>query len=365
MNRREVLYSIAGGLAAATIGDMGRIYGAEQAKRSRLGIADFSYNIRLRAERTGRMNPAHQRWAWMKGRLAGPLNFLDHCHNVGAGGVQMNIGIRDEVYTRKLRENAETYDMFVEGSASLPRDQSDVERFEAAVRTAKQSGAEVVRIAIGGRRYEQFSKAEEFRAFSKRTWNSLQLAEPVAARHRMRLAIENHKDWRIGQMLDMLRRIGSEYVGVCVDTGNSFALLEDPMAVVEAYAPYGFAAHLKDMGVAEYEDGFLLADVPLGQGLLDLPRMVRILRKARPEIQFSLEMATRDPLKVPCLTEKYWATFADVPGSDLARTLRYVRANASPELLPKVNHLPLDELVKLEEANIKKCLAFAKEHLNL
>jgi sugar phosphate isomerase/epimerase len=255
--------------------------------------------------------------------------------------------------------------MFIEGSASLPRAVSGVETFDAPVRTAKQSGAKVVRIAVGGRRYEQFDKAEEFRAFAKRTWKSLQLAEPVAARQRMRLAIENHKDWRIGQMLDMLRRIGSEYVGVCVDTGNSFALLEDSMMVVEAYAPYAFAAHLKDMGVAEYDEGFLLADVPLGQGLLDLPRMVQILRKARPEIQFSLEMATRDPLKVPCLTEKYWATFEDVPGSDLARTLRYVRANASPELLPKVNHLPLDELVKLEEANIKKCLAFAKEHLNL
>ena len=354
MNRRDMLFSMATGLAAFTLGDVARAYGGG-AKKSRLGIADFSYNIRLRAERTGRM----------KGRLGDPLTFLDHCHKLGAGGIQMNIGIRDEVYTRKLRENAETYDMFVEGSASLPRDQSDVERFEAAVRTAKQSGAEVVRIAIGGRRYEQFSKAEEFKAFAERTWKSLQLAEPVAALHRMRIAIENHKDWRVGQMLDILRRIGSEYVGVCVDTGNSFALLEDPMAVVEAYAPYGFAAHLKDMGVAEYEDGFLLADVTLGQGLLDLPRMVKILRKARPEIQFSLEMSTRDALKVPCLTEKYWATFEDVPGSDLARTLRYVRANASPELLPKVNHLPLDELVKLEEANIKKCLAFAKEHLNL
>ncbi len=355
MNRREVLCSIAGGLAAATIGDLGRIYGAERVKRSRLGIADFSYNIRLRAERTGRM----------KGKLADPLNFLDHCHKIGAGGIQMNIGIRDEDYTRKLLEKAQNYDMFIEGSASLPRDMSGVEKFDATVRTAKQSGAKVVRIAIGGRRYEQFSKADEFKAFAKCTWKSLQLAEPVAARHRMRLAIENHKDWRINQMLDMLRRIGSGYVGVCVDTGNSFALLEDPMEVVQAYAPFAFSVHLKDMAVAEYEDGFLLADVPLGQGLLDLPRMVRILRKTRPEIQFSLEMATRDPLKVPCLTKKYWATFADVPGSDLARTLRYVRANASPQLLPKVNHLPLDDLVELEEANIKKCLAFAKEHLNL
>jgi len=354
MNRRDMLFSMATGLAAFTLPEVARAYGGG-AKKSRLGIADFSYNIRLRAERTGRM----------KGKLGDPLNFLDHCHNVGAGGVQMNIGIRDEAYTRKIRQKVEAYDMFIEGSASLPRDKSSVERFNATMRTAKQSGAEVVRIAVGGRRYEQFSKAEEFKAFAKRTWKSLQLAEPVAARHRMRLAIENHKDWRIGQMLDMLRRIGSEYVGVCVDTGNSFALLEDPMAVVEAYAPYGFAAHLKDMGVAEYEDGFLLADVPLGQGLLDLPRMVHILRKVKPEIQFSLEMATRDPLKVPCLTKNYWATFADVPGSDLARTLRYVRENASPERLPKVNHLPLDELVELEEANIKKCLAFAKEHLNL
>ncbi len=355
MNRREVLCSIAGGLAAATIGDMRRIYGAERDKRSRLGIADFSYNIRLRAERTGRM----------KGKLDEPLNFLDHCHKVGAGGIQMNIGIRDEDYTRKLREKAQNYDMFIEGSASLPHDKSDVERFEATVRTAKQAGAKVVRIAIGGRRYEQFSKAEEFKAFADRTWKSLQLAEPVAARQRMRIAIENHKDWRIGQMLDMLRRISSEYIGVCIDTGNSFALLEDPMDVVQAYAPYGFSVHLKDMAVAEYEDGFLLADVPLGQGLLDLPLMIQVLHKARPEIQFSLEMATRDSLKVPCLTQKYWATFEDVPGFDLARTLRYVRANASPERLPKVNHLPLEKLVKLEEANIKKCLAFAKEHLNL
>jgi sugar phosphate isomerase/epimerase len=355
MNRREALCSIAGGLAAVTVGDMAMVYGAKRSKRKRLGIAQFSYNIRLGAERSGHV----------KGQLADPMNFLDHCHKIGAGGVQMSIGIRDKEYIRKLRRSAEAYDMFIEGSAGLPRTALDVERFDTTVQTVKEVGGSVIRVATGGRRYEEFEKAEQFKAFSERTIKSLRLAEPVAARHRMRLAIENHKDWRIEQMLEMLGSIDSEYVGVCVDTGNSFALLEDPMAVVEAYAPYGFAAHLKDMAVAEYEDGFLLADAVLGEGILDLARMVKILRKARPEIQFSLEMATRDPLKVPCLTEKYWATFEDVPGSDLARSLKYVRANESRERLPKVNHLRLDELVKLEEQNIKKCLAFAREHLDL
>jgi len=356
MNRRELLYSIAGGFAAATIGGSCRIYDTEKVKKSRLGIADFSFNIRLRAERSGKM----------KGNLGDPLNFLDYCHNIGAGGIQMNIGIRDEAYTHKIRQKTEKYNMFIEGSTSLPRDKSDVERFNAAVRTARQAGAGVIRIAIGGRRYEQFEKAEQFRAFAERTNKSLQLAEPVAAKHRIKLAIENHKDWRIDQMLDMLKKIDSEHIGVCVDTGNSFALLEDPMVVVEAYAPYAFSVHLKDMALAEYEDGFLLADVPLGQGVLNLARMIGILQKANPGINFSLEMATRDALKVPCLTEKYWATFENVPGSDLAGALRYVRNNASPkQILPKVNHLPTDKLIKIEEANIKQCLAYTKEHLNL
>lgn len=40
-----------------------------------------------------------------------------------------------------------------------------------------------------------------------------------------------------------------------------------------------------------------------------------------------LEMITRDPREIPCLTEKYWATCDDLNGVHLARTLSQVRAN--------------------------------------
>ena len=364
MNRREALLAMAGGLVSASVVRSDAVRRSSQPaltgtlrteSAGRLGIADFSYNVRMRAERS----------AGIKDGLADPMGLLEHCHQIGAGGVQMNMGIRDASYANSLRDKAQSYQMFVEGSSSLPKDQADVERFDAAVRTAKDSGAKVVRLAIGGRRYEQFSEAAEFKAFAERSQNSLQLAEPVARRHQMKLAVENHKDWRTDQMLDMLKRLGSEHIGVCVDTNNSIALLDDPMAVIEAYAPCAFSVHLKDLAVAEYADGFLLADVVLGQGTLDLAKVVNVLRGANREIQFSLEMATRDALKVPCLTDKYWATFEDVPGRDLARTLRYVRANAAPEHLPRVDHLPQKELVALEEQNIKDCLRFAQEYLNL
>jgi sugar phosphate isomerase/epimerase len=233
------------------------------------------------------------------------------------------------------------------------------------VRTARQAGANVIRVVmLPGRRYERFDSADEFRKLARRGLQSLRLAEPVAARHQVRLAVENHKDQRIPERLDVFRQISSEHVGACVDLGNSFALLEDPIAVVEAYAPWAFSVHLKDQAVAEYEDGFLFADVPLGEGFLELARMVKILRDAKPEVRFSLELITRDPLKVPCLTEKYWATFAELPGRDLARTLRVVRANRC-DRLPHVSDRPLEEQVKLEEENVTKCLAYARENLVL
>ncbi len=355
MNRREMLLSAAGGLSASLLAaTAGR--GAQQPPgKTGLGIVTYCLGIQQRAQRGGGQRP-----------LSDPLNLLQHCRRLGAGGIQVALGARDEAYASQLRKTAEAHGMFIEAIAGLPHDKAGVQRFDATIRTAKQAGARVVRVVIiPGRRYERFDSAEEFGEFCRRGLKSLQLAEPVAARHGVSLAVENHKDQRIPQRLALLDQIGSEYVGACVDVGNSFALMEDTIEAVEAYAPWAVTVHLKDQAVREYEDGFLLADVPLGEGFLDLPKMVEILRKAKPEIHFSLEVITRDPLKVPCLTEKYWTTFAKVPGRDLARTLRTVRAKASDKPLAEVSPLPLKQQVEQEKQNVLRSLAYARQHLGI
>ncbi len=356
MNRRKMLFTLTGGVSASVLGAPAALFGEAAPGRTRLGLCIYCLGIRARAVRSG------------GGRkdFADPANFLEFCRGLGAGGIQLPLGAKEDAYAAQLRRKAETWEMFVEGIAGLPRSRPDVERFDAEVRTAKLAGAEVIRVVmIPGRRYERFDSADEFRDFTERGIKSLELAEPVAARHRVRLAVENHKDQRVGERLEVLEHLSSEHVGMCVDTGNSFALLEDPIEVVRAYAPWAFSVHLKDQAVREYEDGFLFADAALGEGFLDLGQMVDILRGANPQVHFSLEVITRDPLEVPCLTEKYWATFADVPGRDLARTLRMVRAHASSEPLPRIGHLPLKEQVAREDENVRKCLAYARDHLGL
>jgi len=356
MKRREFMKGTLGMLAASLLPAGNARAQAVDSRTGTLGIAQFSFSRRVRAERKKQMDIL----------ITDPLLFLQRCHALGAGGMQTDLGRRDAAYATALRGYAEKRGLFIEASIGLPRDVDDCERFIAHCVTAKQAGVRVVRTAIGGRRYEQFETLAQFQAFQKRSWRALQLAEPIAAQHGLHLAVENHKDFRVPQMLEMLERLSSEYMGVCVDTGNSFALLEDPLEVVRAFAPWARSAHLKDMAVAEYEKGFLLADVPLGDGLLDLPEMVRILKASRPEIVFSLEMATREALEVPCLTQHYWATFADVSGADLARTLRIVRREAGGRAsLPQVEDLPLAEQIGLEERNVKACLHYADTHLNL
>jgi L-ribulose-5-phosphate 3-epimerase UlaE len=59
--------------------------------------------------------------------------------------------------------------------------------------------------------------------------------------------------------------------------------------------------HLKDLAVSLADKGFQMAEVPLGQGVLPLEAMVKILRAKAPRTDFYLEMITRDPLLVPCL----------------------------------------------------------------
>ncbi len=355
MNRRELLFSIGSCLASSMLRIPAWATESVIPIDTSLGIDDFSYNIRHRAEQAG----------YTPKVTHDPLIFLKYCHSIGAGGLQCAIGRRDKVYAKELRSYVEDNDLFLEDSVWLGG-KADLERFESRVQSVKAAGVRAIRGFCGGRRYEQFDKREQFDKFADRSWKTIESVTPIIEKHRIPLAIENHKDWLIPHMLKMLNHIGSEYVGVCIDTGNSFSLLEDPMDTVTAYAPWAHSVHLKDMAVCEYEDGFLLADVAFGDGTLDLPRIVEIIRKARPGIKFSVEMSTRNPLKVPCLSEKYWATLGDVPGVNLARTMRYVRTHASDkETLPNIDNMSIGEQVKLEEQNIKKCLRYAVEHLNL
>jgi sugar phosphate isomerase/epimerase len=347
MTRRSAL----GAIAVATMGSV--VMATEAQQRSRLGLVAFNCAIRRK---------------WLQQRepqsdLFEPLTFLKHCRDVGAGGMQASLGVLDATHVRTLRDFAAEHKLFIDGIVNPPKDDGDLARFEAEIRSAAEVGVQAVRtVVMPGRRYEQFKSLAEVREAEAKALRMLELAVPIVTKHRVRLAVENHKDQRIDERLALYKHLSCEFIGATVDTGNSFALLDDPYAAIEALAPYAFTVHFKDQALREYDHGFLLADIPLGQGSFDLRRIAAILTRAKPDIRMVLELITRDPLKVPCLGEKFWATMPQVSGNDLARTIRFVREHPAKSL-QEVGSLLLDRQVELEDANIAASLKYAREEL--
>jgi sugar phosphate isomerase/epimerase len=343
--RREMLAASAGPLAALLV----QANSPAETLRTRMGVVIHSYWNRKTNKESG---------------FDDPLTFLDYCRSLGAGGVQTSLGVRDDVYAAKIQDRLKEHRLYVEGSIALPRDRDDVERFSNEVLTAKRCGAKLFRtVLMNGRRYEVFDNAEAYRKFLEQSKKSLKLALPVVEKHEIRMAVENHKDLQAPDLLDLVKKFDSPMLGVCIDTGNNIALLETPQETVDLLAPHAFTTHIKDMGVEEYSDGFLLAEVPLGTGFLDLPKIVAAVRRSRPEITLNLEMMTRDPLKVPCLTPKYWATLEQIPGRRLAEMLALVRTKAAKKALPRISELKKEEQLRREDENVRQSLDYAHTKL--
>jgi sugar phosphate isomerase/epimerase len=354
LNRRDALLKLSCAGSALLFASAAAIP-EENSRRTKMGIVTYAFGIHQK-----------NKWAGKHQGLSPALALLEEAHELGTAGIQSEISLQDAPLASELRRRAESYGMYVEASISPPKSAEDVNRFEQGVITAQSAGAVLARgVIMPGRRYEEFKSIAEFRKAEQHGLQSLQWAEPVLARRKFRLAIENHKDQRVAEKLETIKRVGSENIGLCVDVGNSFTLMEDPLEIARAYAPYAFTVHFKDQAVRENPQGFWFADVPLGEGFLDLAAIIKILRDARPDIHLNLELITRDPLNVPILKDEFWTTLPDVPARDLARVLQTIKTHGAPKPFVKVTELPVEKQLALESSNVSQSLVYAREHLGL
>ncbi len=351
MKRRTFIKNSAGGVLAMGLPLFPTIPSAFE--ETRFGAAEATFMLRRYRKMESDKYPEY----------ANALEMIEHFNSLGFSGAQLTMHSLDSKLAKKILKRRSELNFFMEGQIKLPKDKSDVARFEQQVQETKAMEVEIIRtVCLSGRRYENFESMEAFQNFKRASEKSLVLAEPIMRKHQMRLAVENHKDWRAEEFIEILKIIDSEWVGVNLDTGNNISLLEDPMEVVKTLAPYAFTVHLKDMAVEEYEDGFLMSEVNLGDGFLDIEAMISEIRKHNSDIRFNLEMITRDPLKIPCLTEDYWATFDNISATELAIFLRKIKEHKSKEALPRISQKSADEQLALEIENNKISVLIAKKN---
>ena len=331
---------------------------AEPRVLKNMGVASTSFGARVRAGGGGRAGGRSSAAPIMP-----PFDIMDYARETGVTAVETSLPSYDPEAIRKFRQKLDSYNLRLILSPRLPNEASDVPAFDAAVKASKEAGAYSLHAAMTARRYEEFDSLEQYKQSFARCQKQIALAEPVLAKYKIRLGIENHKGWRAVEQAEWMKRVSSEWVCVHLDFGNNISFCEDPMDTLKTLLPWIVSCHIKDQAVEAYADGFTLSEVPFGEGFLDLKAMVETLQKKDPQMPLDLEMMTREPLKVPVFTDKYWVTFGDIRGKDLAHILEIVHRNKPKSPVPHVEGLSLEAQVKLEDENNRKCIDWARKNL--
>lgn len=185
----------------------------------------------------------------------------------------------------------------------------DTDELIRYIAIAEKLNARIVRVALDG---EDSDKPI--------TQLAAEFAEnlPLAKAANVRIAIENHFNFPTPQMVELLKAIDSEQVGVCLDVANSICAGEWPMETVNTLAPHTINLHLKDYAIVPdaYGVGFAIYGTPLGDGRTDGDKVLAALPKDD-NMSVILEhwLPRSDDMSDACAQEHVW----------LAKSVAYAR----------------------------------------
>jgi len=262
-----------------------------------------------------------------------PMGTLEWAAAHGADGVSFS-GLAPEWQRRTdasaladLRGFAADHGLYLEwgGARHIPRDMASWAREDAsavnrrAAREAAAVGAATIRSCSGGlMRWEAANPATD--VLLRDTAEALRAQAPMLRDLGVVLAIETHFEFtsfELVRLFDMCDAEPGGWLGVCLDTMNLLTMIEHPVRAAERLLPWVVSTHMKDGGVLRAPEGFTTFPVPIGQGVVDLAAIIRLLDTLERPVHLSVEdhggsfvLPTGDPA--------FFSRFPDLAGEELA-----------------------------------------------
>jgi len=229
-----------------------------------------------------------------------PKEQLDYAKKLGFEGVQfeelrMMVPNLDDSEFEAIKKHADDLGMYVHVSITpinpnlfdFDKEQL-LERIKEDVKIASAFGWTEVRTHMGILR----NRLESEKPWSEHLADStdvLLTLRPFLKEQGVRLNIETHSDSTSFEILEIIKTVGSDVVGVTLDTGNLLTHGEYPVAVAERVAPYVHLTHAKDAYLFFGPKGFIRQGCPPGRGVVEWPKIIEILAKYSPELNLSVE----------------------------------------------------------------------------
>lgn len=259
-----------------------------------VGIDSFSYHRRF-GDVGSWESPSSVRWS--------TGDFLDRANELGVSSVSLQtlyLGAMEPAAMRRLRSELDERGLTAvlawghRCGLDSGRNPVRVEQAMACLDAAAAVGARLMRIVCG----DQF-------AFSSAAGERIRRLAPLVDRVARRaadlgigLAIENHADFVMADLVELVETIAAPNLGICLDLGNALRVGDDPVAAARLAASHVTMVHVKDMIVPTDSRGRPWArwpTVPVGEGEIAVPEALGALAHAGIAPTLFVEMALMHP----------------------------------------------------------------------
>ena len=202
------------------------------------------------------------------------------------------------------------------------------ETLDEAIRATRTIGACTIRIhltpVLEGARAKQGPRWQQLIAHARETLNR---ESRRAADAGLQIAIENHQDFGSDELMAFAEEAGPN-VGIALDTGNAFAVAEDPVAFAMRVAPRIKHVHLKDYVSQFTPEGFRLIRCAIGDGCVPLQEIAdvfedsaiplsSVFRREDTLLTASIEVGALDARHVRVFAPDWWAGYPTRPVGEL------------------------------------------------
>ena len=138
----------------------------------------------------------------------------------------------------------------------------------------------------------------------------------------VKIALENHSgDMQARELMALVETAGTDFVGVCIDSGNASWAIEDPHVTLETLAPYVLTSHMRDSAVWNTPGGIVAQWTRMGEGNVDIARYIRTYIERCPGRAVSLELIMHRQRTFDYHDPEFWAAYRATPAWEFARFL--------------------------------------------
>jgi sugar phosphate isomerase/epimerase len=259
-----------------------------------------------------------------------PIQFLDYLASIKLTWAMLSVPaamLDDEAAIRQIREHGDRLGIKLQlahGSV-CPSSRSFNEKLgtlEAqvtrALKISQIFGAKCMRCILGG--------DPERPQIEMHIDNMIKAVRGLRSRivdSGVKLAVENHGgDLQAREMKMMIEAVGTDVMGVCLDSGNPVWMLEDPHMTLEMLIPYAETCHVRDSAVWKVPEGIAVRWVNMGDGNVDIDGWLKKFIQAKPGMPIIFEnLVSAKPRIHAVYDPKFWDNWRKMPAWEFSRFL--------------------------------------------